>query len=334
MLLATLGGLAAAIWAFGSTGFGSVIAVAGRIGLGGFLVYCLYSIGVFVLLGGAWQAVAPGEPLGQLGRFTWARMVREAVSDLLPFSQIGGIVVGVRTLTSHGMLASRVYASFVVDLTTEMAAQLVFTLFGLAMMVSMLLEGGNAVALRPLILGGTAVMAAGMVMFFTAQRPALGLAGRIAQHFLPGSVVAMTGITDEMRRIYGQRRRAALGFALNLAGWTATAIGSWIVLLMMGAHISIWSALSIESLIFTLRSIAFAIPGAIGVQEAAYALAGPLFGLPAEAALALSLAKRARDVALGLPTLLAWQVSEARAVVQSVRKAPGRQQPLPEIPAE
>ena len=89
----------------------------------------------------------------------------------------------------------------------------------------------------------------------------------------------------------------------------------------MGAEISIWSALSIESLIFTLRSVAFAIPGAIGVQEAAYALAAPLFGLPPETALALSLAKRARDLSLGLPTLLAWQISEARAVLRTVRKA-------------
>lgn len=321
MLLATLAGLAAAIWAFGSAGFGSVIAAAERIGIAGFLFYCIYSLGVFAVLGGAWLAAAPGEALDRLGRFTWARMVREAVSDLLPFSQIGGIVVGVRTLTLQGMLSSRVYASFVVDLTTEMAAQLVFTLFGLAMMISMLVTGGNAVALRPLILGGTAVMVAVMVMFFAAQRPALGFAGRIAQHFLPGSIVAMTGITDEMRRIYARPRRVAAGFALNLAGWVATAIGSWLVLHMMGAQISIWSALSIESLIFTLRSVAFAVPGAIGVQEAAYALAAPLFGLPPETALALSLAKRARDLSLGLPTLLAWQFSEARTVMRTARKA-------------
>ena len=88
---------------------------------------------------------------------------------------------------------------------------------------------------------------------------------------------------------------------------------------MMGANISIWSALTIESLIFTLRSVAFAIPGALGVQEAAYALAAPLFGLAPETALALSLAKRARDVGLGLPTLLAWQLSEARAVLRASR---------------
>jgi putative membrane protein len=204
-------------------------------------------------------------------------------------------------------------------MTTEMAAQLVFTLFGLAMMVTMLTAGGSAVALRPLILGGTAVMIAVMILFFAGQRPALGLAGRVAQHFLPGSVVATTNITDELRRIYAWRGRVTLGFLLNLAGWIGTAIGSWIALLMMGANISVWSALAIESLIFTLRSVAFAIPGALGVQEAAYALAAPLFGLTPETALALSLAKRARDVSLGLPILLAWQFGEARAVLRASR---------------
>ncbi len=58
--------------------------------------------------------------------------MREAVSDLLPFSQIGGIVIGTRTLTTAGIPASEVYASLVVDMTTEMGAQLVFTLFGLS----------------------------------------------------------------------------------------------------------------------------------------------------------------------------------------------------------
>jgi hypothetical protein len=31
--------------------------------------------------------------------------------------------------------------------------------------------------------------------------------------------------------------------------------------------------------------------------------------------LALSLAKRARDLAIGLPTLICWQLMEARAIV-------------------
>ena len=48
-------------------------------------------------------------------------------------------------------------------------------------------------------------------------------------------------------------------------------------------------------------------PGALGVQEAGYALLMPLFGLPAEMGLAVSLLKRARDIVIGVPVLLAWQ---------------------------
>jgi len=40
-----------------------------------------------------------------------------------------------------------------------------------------------------------------------------------------------------------------------------------------------------------------------------------MFGLPSETALALSILKRARDVAIGLPALIAWQALEARTVL-------------------
>jgi len=82
----------------------------------------------------------------------------------------------------------------------------------------------------------------------------------------------------------------------------------------------LWEILSLESAIFALRSVAFAIPGGIGVQEAGYALLAPAIGLPAEAALALALAKRARDLAVAVPTLLIWQLSEARKLVISMRQ--------------
>jgi len=70
--------------------------------------------------------------------------------------------------------------------------------------------------------------------------------------------------------------------------------------------------LAIESLLFAVRNAAFIVPVGLGVQEGAYALLGPLFGLPAEAALALSLIKRARDISIGVPLLLSWQFVEMR----------------------
>jgi putative membrane protein len=299
----------------GSAGLDKVLVAAARVGPTGFIGFCLWTAAIFVTLGGAWLASAPGEPARRLGPFIWARMLREAVADLLPFSQLGGIVVGTRSLLQAGVPSARVYASLIVDMTTEMAAQLVFTLFGLATMASLLVAGPHAAQLRPLILGGTAVMTVTIVLFFSAQKPALALAERLAGHFLPQSAVRVSELGAELRSTYAQRTRISLAFALNLLGWIASALGAWIVLCLMGARISVWSALSLESLIFTLRSVAFAIPSAIGVQEAAYALAAPLFGLPPESALALSLVKRAREIAIGIPTLLVWQASEARAMM-------------------
>ena len=245
-------------------------------------------------------------------------MLREAVSDLLPFSQVGGIVVGTRALIQSGIPTAPVYSALIVDLTTEMASQLVFTLFGLSMMTTLLIDAPLAPTLRALILGGTAAMLGAVILFFLAQRPALLLAERVAKHFLPKTATTITDLLEELRSAYASRGRVLIAFGLNMIGWIASALGAWLVLFLMGAPISIWSVLSLESLIFTLRSVAFAIPGAIGVQEAAYVMAAPLFGLPPESALALSLIKRAREIAIGLPTILIWQVREGRAML-SVR---------------
>jgi hypothetical protein len=69
--------------------------------------------------------------------------------------------------------------------------------------------------------------------------------------------------------------------------------------------------LVIESMLYAARSLAFAVPNAVGVQEGAYILLGAGFGLTPEMALALSLLKRARDLTIGLPALVAWQLLES-----------------------
>jgi glycosyltransferase 2 family protein len=66
-----------------------------------------------------------------------------------------------------------------------------------------------------------------------------------------------------------------------------------------------------------LRSLAAFVPAAIGVQEAGYAMLAPLFGLPAELGLAVSLLKRAREIVLGVPSLLYWQSLESRKALAS-----------------
>ena len=172
--------------------------------------------------------------------------------------------------------------------------------------------GDAGEALRPAILGGSIGLLAIMAVFVLGQRPLLALAGRMSRRF-PGAEAAFFFFDSEMSEIYTRRRRLLASFAFNLAGWTASAAGSWLLLRLIGVELPFLWTVAIEALIFTVRSVAFAVPGALGFQEAAYVVLGPVFGLPAETALVLSLAKRAREVATGVPVLLIWHALDARA---------------------
>jgi hypothetical protein len=66
----------------------------------------------------------------------------------------------------------------------------------------------------------------------------------------------------------------------------------------------------IESLAQAVRGAAFAVPGALGAQEGGLIALCAIFGIPAEAALALSLVKRLADLLVGVPGLFAWHALE------------------------
>ncbi len=320
VLVLTLLGLGLTAFLLGRIGLSGVLAAVTRIGPGGFLLFCLYSVGVLAILGAAQYAVAPGAR-GHFGGFVWGRATREAATDLLPFAQLGGIVVGARTVVAGGVPAPLVYASIVADLTTEMAAQLVFTLAGVAMLGVAMTSVTQHETVVAVALGAVlAIGAVGALVF--GQRPLLALGSRLAGGVLPASVATMAAMRAQLDAIYAMPRRLLAGFALNLLAWLASAGGAWLALRLAGIDIPLWVVLTIESLIFALRSAAFAVPGALGLQEGAYVLLAPLFGVPPEIGLALSLLKRARDVAIAVPVLLIWQVREGGALLSSTRARP------------
>ncbi|MFM9829105.1 MAG: lysylphosphatidylglycerol synthase domain-containing protein [Sphingomonas sp.] len=318
-LVLTAVGLVAGVWIIGAAGWRAVLVAVASVGIGGFAALMAWTGANLVILGAGWLAVAPGVARRQLGTFAWARLTREAATDVLPFSQFGGLVVGARTAIAGGIRAPLVYASLIADQTTELAAQLLFTLFGVAML-AMRLNGGAGEApanIVPLVLGGALAMTGVMIVFVVAQRPMLAMAQGLAARLLPGSVATMAALRDELTAIYARWPRVVASFLCHLAAWVFSATGAWIALRFMGQPVSLHGVLTIEALIFTLRTVAFAIPGGVGVQEAGYLLLGPLFGLTPSAALALSLVKRARDIAVGVPGVLLWQVFEARALARA-----------------
>ena len=48
------------------------------------------------------------------------------------------------------------------------------------------------------------------------------------------------------------------------------------------------------------------------MEEVSYVLIGQVFGVPASLSIGLSLLRRARNIVIGAPALIAWQIVEAR----------------------
>ena len=53
----------------------------------------------------------------------------------------------------------------------------------------------------------------------------------------------------------------------------------WLALRLMGVSIGLDAVIAVESLLYAVRSVAFAVPNAVGVQEGAYLVLGSIFGL-------------------------------------------------------
>jgi putative membrane protein len=306
-IIAALVGLAvmAALVAFFGAGavLGSLIAIGWR----GFAAICLIHLVLIAVMGIAWRGLVPQVPIWP---FLWGRLVRDAGSEVLPLSPVGGCVLGARALSLAGISGSIAAASTIVDLTLEFFAKLAYTALGLVLLVS--LRPGSEMAL-PLTVGLAAASIAA-VGFVVAQHHSFRLFDRLAHILGRGWAERIATGTAALHvslvRTYQSTAGLWAGFSLHLACWIAGALEAWIALRLAGAPLPFKTVLVIESLLYAIRTLAFAIPNAVGVQEGAYILIGASFGLAPQMALALSLLKRARDLTIGLPSLGVWQVVE------------------------
>jgi putative membrane protein len=245
-------------------------------------------------------------------------LVRDSAAETLPFSQIGGYVIGVRAAILDGLPSSVAAASMIADITTELVAQLVYVCFGIALLSTQLQHAAGLPSLVWL-LAGVAISSIAAVCFYAVQRYGRGAVRIITSRVLPQAITQTDSIAAELQSLYQAYGRVALSFAFHLAGWIASGAATWIAFQVLGAKVSFTTVIAVESLIYGIRSVAFAVPNALGVQEAAYALLAPVFGVGPEIGLAISLIKRARDIAIGIPVLLLWQGIEGSRAVAAAR---------------
>ncbi len=292
----------------GRAEFGDIVRAFATLGLSGFAVLVAAHLGVIGVMGLAWSALGRRPR----GRFIWARLVRDGAAEVLPLSQIGGFVLGARALVLAGVPAGMASASTVVDVTLELVSQLFYTLLGLVLLAW--LRPHSSIELPAI--GAVLAMATLVALFVLAQRRGAGAVERVlvklgAALMGPRPLGSAT-MRQSIGELHRNRPQMLLCAGLHLACWVMVGAETWLILSLIDAPISLAAAVVIDSLLSGLRSVAFMVPQALGVQEGGYVLLGALFGVTPEVALALSLIRRARDVVIGAPALLVWQVIESR----------------------
>ena len=323
-VLAVLAGLVLATVVAAFVGLGDVAEEIAQRGWRGLAVLVVWSPAPLLLLGGAWLLAAPPAGPARLPVFVWGRWVRDAGGELLPFSHLGGFVAGARAVMLFGLSGRQAFSSTVVDVTAELIAQLGFTGLGLSMLVGRFAAGSARDAVAVSAAAGLALTTLAAVAFIVLQRRGGGAVQALARRLLPAAAVAsLDDVTLAIPEIYRHPWRVGGAVAMHLAAWVVSGLGVWLALWVAGVRIDPMAVLAIESLVAAARSAVVVAPMGLGVQETAYALVGPALGLHSDVSLALSLIRRARDLLVGAPALLAWQGLEgAKALRSPPAKAP------------
>jgi hypothetical protein len=163
------------------------------------------------------------------------------------------------------------------------------------------------------------------------QRWASAPIERAVARWAPSALAQTSAVIAQLHDLYRKPGRLTISSVLHLGAWLLGAVGVWIGIHLAGVdfvvvdgkhvNLTLRTIVGLESLVYVVRTITFATPMGLGVIEGGYVLVGHLFGLPADFCLGLSLIKRLRDIAIGLPALGAWQVLEGRHAMIAPRKA-------------
>ena len=274
----------------------------------------------------AWHVVVAPVQRPSFRTVLSARWIAESINQLLPALQLGGNVVRAQRLAQSGIPGALAGASVVVDITLHLFAQLLFTVLG----VSLLLVGTRGDGLDRGIVLGFALSAFGAGAFYVAQRRGLfgALASILRRVFrsADGSpLLEGAGAMDAwIGRLYASRRVLVVSEVWHVLSWLLGAGEIWLGLHYLGHPVDWTTAIVIESLGEAIRTVSFPIPGALGVQEGGFVLLGGMYGLSPDVSVALSLTKRVREIALGVPGLVVWQLDRATTLVTKGRAVTDR----------
>jgi putative membrane protein len=259
----------------------------------------------------SWRELLPPATRPDVTTVVRIRWIRESINSLLPVASIGGDFAGARLSHLRGVPGAQAVASMVVDITIGAATQLIFVMSGAALLLT---RSGDrtTTAVASGVLVSTAVFLFTIAAFAVVQHRGLfGVSAKLTRRMLPREWLSdleagASAIDDAVMASYRAWAVILRASALRLIAWAVEAGEIWLVMKALGQPIDMIDALILESLSSGVRAAAFMLPAGLGALEGSLVMFGALLGLPAEMALAISLTKRVRELALGLPGLFVW----------------------------
>lgn len=313
-----LGGLALATGLFIYYGLDSVLAALAAGGIG--IVWAsLFHVVPMVIHARAWQILLPGSSPPPLSFILWVNWIREGMNGLLPLARVAGDVVAVRMLIKRGVRSTPAMMSMVVDMTLTIVMQYFFTVVGVVLLLH---YAGSSDTVEHIVIGLLAGLPIMGLMLMAHRFGLFGLLARLVHalvgHRWPKLTASTARLDRAVRTSYRRQGRIFRSCAWQFVGWVAGTGEIWLALYFLGHPVSVWDAFILESMAQAVASAAFMVPAAIGVQEGAFLVVGTMLGLSPEVALALALVRRARDLIIFVPALVAWQVAESRHLLARI----------------
>jgi putative membrane protein len=269
----------------------------------------------------SWRELLPAPTRPPLTAILWIRWIRESINSLLPVASIGGDIASVRLVNLRGVPGAQAAASAVIDTTIGATTQLIFVMSG-ATLLLLTSTDRSATVVAWSVLIGTGVFLVAIAAFIICQHRGLfGVSAKLTRRLLPQhwlSVVAAGASAIDAAVVASYRAGPVILGAgvLRLTAWSVEAGEIWLVMQALGQPLSITDAFILESLSSGIRGAAFMLPSGLGALEGGLVMLGALFGLPADTALAISLSKRVRELALGVPGLVVWHWIETHQLLR------------------
>jgi uncharacterized protein (TIRG00374 family) len=111
----------------------------------------------------------------------------------------------------------------------------------------------------------------------------------------------LTEYQASFKKMLSAERQMLLSFAASLGDWGCSVLILWIVLVSMGANASVWAVVITMAIGKMIQMTPVAIPGMVGIYEAAVTTTLAVFSIPIPIAASAALLSRVVTVWLELP---------------------------------